>query len=163
MTAVYLAAVVLANLMVAWFGPGVAVLNAFLFIGLDLTTRDRLHDRWRGEGLVWKMGALIAAGGLISYLLNRDAGLIALASTLAFTAAALTDALIYHLLRARPFLERANGSNVPAALIDSVVFAGIAFGAWWSWFGLGLFAAKVLGGLVWSLVLNRRRLATASA
>jgi hypothetical protein len=161
MTAVYLAAVVLANLTVAWFGPGVAVLNAFLFIGLDLTARDRLHDRWRGDGLVWKMGALIAAGGLISYGLNRDAGVIALASTLAFTAAALVDAGVYHALRDRPFLERANASNVPAALVDSVVFAWVAFGVL-GWLTLWLFVAKVAGGFAWSLVLDKRRRVTAS-
>jgi uncharacterized membrane protein len=156
MIALYLVAIVAANLLVAWFGPGIAVLNAFLFIGLDLTARDRLHDAWRGQGLVWKMGLLIATGGLISYALNRDAGMIALASTVAFVAAALTDAVIYHLLRRRPYLERVNGSNIPAALVDSVVFPRIAFGGWdWLLVG-GLFVAKVLGGFVWSLILERR-------
>jgi hypothetical protein len=51
MIILYLAAIVAANLSVAHFGPSVAVLNAFLFIGLDLTTRDALHERWRGRNL----------------------------------------------------------------------------------------------------------------
>lgn len=40
----YLVAIVLANLTVAAFGPRMVIVNAFLFIGLDLTARDRLHD-----------------------------------------------------------------------------------------------------------------------
>lgn len=158
----YLFAIVAANLLVAQFGPGITILNAFLFIGLDLTARDRLHDQWRHNGLVWKMGLLIAAGGLLSYLLNRDAGRIALASTVAFTAAALTDALVYQLLHRRTFLIRANGSNIPAAAVDSIVFPTLAFGGFLPWVTLGQFTAKVLGGFVWSLILRRRRVAASA-
>ena len=46
LTALYLAAIVLANLSVAHFGPASTPYNAFLFIGLNLATRDRLHDLW---------------------------------------------------------------------------------------------------------------------
>lgn len=157
MISLYLSAIVLANLTVAWFGPGVSIVNAFLFIGLDLTARDRLHDRWGGRGLVWKMGLLIAAGGAISYLLNRDAGRIALASTIAFTAAALVDGIVYFLLRRKTYLVRVNGSNIPAAAVDSIVFPTIAFGGFLPWITVGQFAAKVAGGFVWSLILRRRR------
>lgn len=52
----YLVAIVLANLSVAQFGPSVTILNAFLFIGLDLTARDKLHEVWRGNRLVLKNG-----------------------------------------------------------------------------------------------------------
>lgn len=155
----YLAAIVAANLTVAWFGPSVTIINAFLFIGLDLTARDRLHDAWRGSGLAWKMGLLIAAGGLLSYLLNRDAGPIAVASTVAFATAASVDAIVYHLLRARPFLIRANASNIPAAATDSLVFPTLAFGGFLPWITLGQFAAKVAGGFIWSLILGRKRAA----
>lgn len=153
----YLTAIVAANLSVAVWGPSVAVVNAFLLIGLDLTARDRLHDAWRGQGLPWKMGLLIAIGGLLSYLLNRDAGQIAIASTVAFTAAALVDSGVYHLMRRHPFLYRANGSNVGGAAVDSIVFPTLAFGVFLPWIILGQFAAKVAGGFVWSLILNRWR------
>ena len=155
--AMYLVAIVAANLLVVWFGPSVSIVNAFLFIGLDLTARDRLHDAWNGNGLVWKMGVLIASGGLLSYLLNRDAGQIALASTVAFAAAALVDASVYHLLRKRPFLVKANVSNVPGAAVDSIIFPTLAFGGLMPWITLGQFVAKVTGGFVWSLILNRGR------
>lgn len=158
----YLVAIVAANLLVATFGPSVSILNAFLFIGLDLSARDRLHDAWRGNGLVWKMGALITAGGLLSFVLNRDAGPIAVASTVAFAAAAAVDAGVYHLLRKRNFLVRANGSNIPGAAVDSIIFPTLAFGGIMPLVTLGQFVAKVAGGFVWSLILRKRRVAVTS-
>ena len=154
---VYLAAIVTANLAVARFGPGSSVIIAFLFIGLDLTLRDRLHDSWRGRGLAWRMGLLIGTGGVISYLVNVDAGRIAVASTVAFAGAATVDAVVYHMLGHRPFMVRANGSNVPAAAVDSILFPTIAFGSFLPWIVLGQFAAKVGGGFLWSLVLRRNK------
>lgn len=153
--ALYLAAIVAANLSVAYFGPSVVVVNAFLLIGLDLTLRDRLHDAWSGNGLRWKMSALIAVGGAISYVLNRDAGQIAIASTMAFAAASGADALVYSAMHRWPRLARINGSNVVAAAVDSVLFPTIAFGALLWPIVLGQFAAKVAGGFLWSLVLTR--------
>lgn len=155
----YLAAIILANLSVALFGPGMTIVNAFLFIGLDLTARDRLHDAWRGNKLLPKMAALIAAGSILSYLLNRDAGQIALASFVAFAAAAAVDAVTYQALIRYPRWLRINGSNVPSALVDSLVFPTLAFGSFLPGIVAGQFAAKVLGGFLWSLLfrfLDRR-------
>jgi len=151
----YLSAIVLANLTVAWFGSGVIIINSFLFIGLDLTSRDHLHEAWHGKGLVWKMALLIATGSLLTYLLNRDAGQIALASFLAFSSAAIVDSVTYHLLRDKAYMIKINGSNVASALVDSIVFPTAAFGVFMPWIILGQFVAKVGGGFVWSLVLKR--------
>lgn len=151
----YLGAVVLANLTVTYFGPTSAIVVAFLFIGLDLTARDHLHDAWRGEGLLWKMALLIAAGSILSWLLNRDAGPVAIASFSAFAAAASVDAVAYHLLRRYPRWLRINGSNVPSAAVDSVVFPVLAFGGFPWPIILGQFLAKTLGGFLWSLILRR--------
>ncbi|MEJ2748951.1 MAG: VUT family protein [Anaerolineae bacterium] len=150
----YLVAIVLANLTVAAFGPNMVIVNAFLFIGLDLTARDRLHDAWRGNNLLPKMAALIAAGSVLSWLLNRSAGQIALASFVAFAAAATVDTVVYQLLGKYPRWLRINGSNVPSALVDSIIFPTLAFGAFLLPIVLGQFAAKTLGGFVWSLILN---------
>jgi uncharacterized PurR-regulated membrane protein YhhQ (DUF165 family) len=155
--AMYLVAIIAANLTVARFGPSATVLNAFLFVGLDLVARDRLHDAWHGNGLAWKMAALIAVGSLLSWLLNQAAGQIALASFVAFAAAAVVDTAAYHLLRNRVWWQRVNGSNVLSAAVDSLVFPQLAFGAFLPAIVLGQFAAKVLGGAVWSLVLGRGR------
>lgn len=54
----YLFAIVAANLLVAEFGPSVTILNAFLFIGLDITVRDHLHERWERLHL-WRNMALL--------------------------------------------------------------------------------------------------------
>lgn len=151
--ALYLVAIVAANLSVAAFGPSVTVVNAFLFIGLDLTLRDRLHDAWEGRGLVIRMALLIAAGGAISYLLNRDAGPIALASTVAFAVAAALDGTVYGLLGDRGRLLRINGSNVVGAAADSLIFPTLAFGSLIPAIVIGQFVAKVAGGFVWSVVL----------
>jgi len=152
----YLLAIVAANLLVTQFGPGVAVANGFLFIGLDLTARDGLHEAWRGRGLLWKMTLLIGTGSLLSWLLNRNAGHIALASFVAFACAGVADSVVYHLLGARARMLKINGSNVVSAAVDSAIFPALAFGFPLLWgVMLGQFAAKVGGGFVWSLILNR--------
>lgn len=151
----YLAAIVSANLLVAQFGPSIAVLNAFLFIGLDLTARDHLHEQWHNRGLVWKMTLLIATGSALSWFLNRDAGQIALASFAAFACAGVADALVYQVLGAKARLLKINGSNVVSAGVDSFVFPALAFGFPLLWgIMLGQFAAKVLGGGLWSLIIE---------
>jgi queuosine precursor transporter len=155
--AAYLTAIIIANLAVATFGPAITPLTAFLFIGLDLTTRDALHDRWRHRHLPLRMAALIAAGSLASWLINPAAGRIALASAIAFALAATADAGAYHFARRRPWLQRANASNVIGAAVDSLAFPTLAFGALLPWVVAGQFIAKVAGGAVWSLLLARLR------
>jgi hypothetical protein len=150
----YLAAIIAANLLVTSFGPGVSVVTAFLFIGLDLTTRDALHDAWRGRGLAWRMAALIAAGSALSWVVNRDAGPIAIASFVAFAASASLDAFSYAALGERSRLVRINGSNVVSAAADSLLFPLLAFGWPLLWpIVFGQFVAKVGGGLVWMFVI----------
>ncbi len=153
----YLAAIVLANLTVAMFGPSMTIVNAFLFIGLDLVARDKLHDTWRDNNLWLKMAALIATGSVISWLLNRDAGQIALASFVAFLLAGIADTVSYHLLRNRAWWQRVNGSNVVSAAVDSIVFPTLAFGALLPAIVVGQFAAKVAGGAMWSMIVNGQR------
>lgn len=151
----YLGAIVAANLSVATFGPSAIIVNAFLFIGLDLTCRDKLHDLWKNDHLITKMGALILAGSLLSWLVDRDAGRIALASAIAFGLAAVTDALLYSTMHRWSWLKRSNGSNVGSALVDSIAFPTIAFGSFMPAIIAGQFVAKITGGFVWSLILNR--------
>lgn len=153
----FVAAAVTANLLVAEFGPGISVLNAFLLIGFDLSSRDALHDKWNTRR-VPKMAVLIIAAGAISYLLNPASGKIAVASVVAFVSASAVDWLVYHFLRRLPWSERANGSNIAAAAVDSFLFPAIAFGFPILWpIVLGQFTAKVAGGAVWALVISSVR------
>jgi len=121
---VYIAALVAANLLVAWLGPWFSLVNAFVLIGLDLSLRDKLHDLWEGDKLAIKMGGLIATASIISYAINPATGMIAF-----------------------------NGSNTAGALVDSVVFPTIAFGGLMLEIVALQFIAKVGGGYIWSKIL----------
>lgn len=151
----YLAAIVIANLTVAAFGPGVSILNAFFLIGLDLSTRDALHERWQHRHLLPKMAALVAVGSILSWLLNRDAGRIALASAVAFGAAAIVDGVVYWMARRSSRLTRMNASNSVSAAVDSILFPTIAFGGFMPLITLGQYVAKVGGGAIWGWLLAR--------
>lgn len=156
----YLAAIVAANLSIAHWGPQAAIYNAFLFIGLDLTTRDRLHDLWHGR-LIRNMALLIVSGSALSYVLGLwlgsgpFVGRIALASMVAFGAAATADAIAYHYLRKRDWYERVNGSNIIGAGVDSLVFVALwPFGFQFT-YAFTLWVAKVAGGVFWAMLLKR--------
>ena len=146
---IYAVAMVLANYLVTVFGPAITPINAFVLIGLDLALRDWLHFRLK----MWQMGGLIAGTGAITYLLNPAAGMIAVASAVAFTAAAIVDWATFAKLKGS-WMFRANGSNIAGAAVDSVVFPTIAFGALMPQIVLAQFVAKVAGGAVWAYVLN---------
>lgn len=151
----YLIAAILANLSSAHFGPSASIFNAFAFIGLDLTARDRLHEAWHHKGLVWKMALLIGAGSLLSRLINRNSGTIAVASFAAFAVAAAVDTITYQLLHKKAWMVKVNGSNLFSAAADSLVFPTIAFGSFMPLIVLGQFAAKVAGGFIWSIALRK--------
>ena len=121
----YLSAIILANLIITQFGPSASIVTAFIFIGLDLTTRDFLHETWQGNGIV--------------YLLNRDTGQIAFASFAAFASAGIVDAFIYQLLKDKARLIKINGSNLVSSSVDSLIFPTLAFGGLMLWIVLGQF------------------------
>lgn len=152
----YLIAIILANLSVAQFGAGVTIINAFLFIGLDLTTRDYLHDKWNGANLWRNMFLLIGTGSVISAVLNYQALPIAIASFIAFGCAGIADSVMYQLLGDKTKMIRINGSNVLSAGVDSFLFPAIAFGLpLLIPIMVGQWIAKILGGFIWSIIINR--------
>jgi len=146
---IYAAAMTIANLSVAAWGPWVSPINSFVLIGLDLALRDWLHVRLRA----WQMGLLILATGALTYILNPAAGMIAVASCVAFTAAALVDWATFLKMRGS-WLRRANGSNVAGAAVDSLIFPTIAFGVLMPHIVALQFVAKVSGGAMWAYLLR---------
>jgi uncharacterized PurR-regulated membrane protein YhhQ (DUF165 family) len=152
----YLSAIVLANLSSAHFGPSASIWNAFLLIGLTLSTRDRLHEQW-GSKVKQRMFLLILAGGLLSYLINQGAGKIAVASCVAFAVSETLDAILYGLMHRHPYLLKSNTSNILGAATDSLIFPTLAFGGLMWPIVIGQFVAKTLGGLIWSLILQPRK------
>lgn len=153
----YIGATTLANLTVAQWGPSVAIINAFFLIGLDFFLRDHLHERWVGNKLMLRIGALIAVSGVLSYVLNPASAHIAVASVAAFCASMAVDTLVYHLLIKRGVFVKQNGSNLAGALTDSLVFSTLAFGGFLPGIVLKQFGAKVLGGLFWSFIYEKAR------
>lgn len=147
---IYAVAMTCANLSIAAFGPWVSPINAFFLIGLDLALRDWLHVHLR----VWQMGAMIAATGLLTYILNPSAQHIAIASAVSFAVAALADWLTFTKLQGS-WLRRSMGSNVVGAAVDSLIFPTLAFGALMPAIVLMQFAAKVAGGAMWATLMNR--------
>jgi uncharacterized PurR-regulated membrane protein YhhQ (DUF165 family) len=146
----YAIAMTLANLSIATFGVWVSPINAFIFIGLDLSLRDWLHIKLK----MWQMGALIASTGLLTYALNPAAGMIAIASALSFMLAALADWAVFSKITGSWF-KRANVSNVAGAAVDSVAFPTIAFGVLMPEIIAMQFVAKISGGLIWTYLLNK--------
>lgn len=151
--AFYIAVICAANLLVAHFGPWITPINAFVLVGLDMVLRDILHERY---GLIRSV-ILSAVAGVISYAINPAAGIIAIASVVAFVAASVANAWVYQLLISKPWLKKSNAGNIAAAAVDSGLFPVIAFGAFMPGIVVGQFMAKVGGGFVWSMLLRKLR------
>lgn len=152
---IYIFCMVAANLLIALLGPWFSTFNAFLFIGLDMVLRDRLHDKWKGKNLYKKMLLLILSASVITFVLNPAAGGIALASVVAFIVCMLINTFVYQYLIKKNWMVRSNTSNVFGAAGDSVVFPTVAFGSFMYEIVLLQFAAKVVGGFLWSLMFKK--------
>ena len=135
---IYLACIVLADWVAAkWIIPilpewGVYAPAGVLFIGILLTLRDAIHDKygWKGTmGNVAMASALARCiGGLTSGgLLQR----IAVASFIAFALSESVDTVMYQIYLHLPWLKRVSLSNWWSSIVDSVVFIVLAFG--WQW------------------------------
>lgn len=92
----------------------------------------------------------------MSWFVNGATGRIAMASCVAFACAGIVDALVYHTLRDHGALVKINGSNVLSAIVDSLVFPTLAFGAVLPLVIVGQIIAKIVGGAGWSMVLTQR-------
>lgn len=154
-SAIFISALVVANLLVAYFGPWFSIFNSFLLIGLDLSIRDKLHDSWKNKHLPIKMGGLILVASVVSYLFNPATGMIAIASFVAFTLSMIADSLAYHYLAHKSWFVRSNGSNLIGAGVDSIAFPTIAFGGLMPEIVALQFVSKVGGGFVWSFLLRK--------
>lgn len=152
---IFLLTIVLANLSVAYFGPVSTPFNAFILIGLDLSLRDRIHERWHGNHLGLKMLGLICAGAAITYLLNRGAGMICVGSVIVFAGALVVDTIIYQKLIKKSKLVKMNWSNIGSGITDSILFPTIAFGAFMPWIIIFQALAKIVGGAFWAWVLTK--------
>lgn len=155
--AIYIVAMVVANILVFWFGPWWSPINAFFLIGLDLTLRDVMQERLRW----WELLLVIFAGTLITLTLNPAINAIAWASSAAFLASACVDWLVYSMLKDREWLVKANVSNAAGAVVDSILFPTLAFGVFMPDIIALQFLCKVAGGFMWAGFVSILRRQTA--
>jgi len=148
----YVAARIAANMSIAYFGPASAPINAFLFIGFDLAMRDWLQGEFKPGTMV----SLIVCASIITYVTVPGSERIAVASAVAFLLAASCDYASFT-VAGGPWLRRSSISNLVGAAVDSVAFTTIAFGAMMPDIILLQFCAKVAGGSIWSLALDKVR------
>lgn len=148
---IYVSAIVLANQLVFMIGPWWSIVNSVLLIGLDFILRDKIHEK---IGLR-KVILLSVIAGLVSFFVNPEIGSIAIASSISFVLASIGDGVIYQSLINRKWIVKSNSSNVVASAIDSSVFPFIAFGAFMPAIMIGQFMAKVVGGIMWSLIIGK--------
>lgn len=116
-------------------GFGLTAPAGVWFAGLALICRD-LCQRTGGRRLVV---AAIIVGAACSYFVAPAA--IATASGVAFLTSEACDMAVYTPIARRHFLAGVASSNVVGAIVDSVIFLGVAF-------GFGLLTAAAVGGLV---------------
>ena len=110
-------------------GFGFTATAGTLFAGLSLALRDLLQDTWGRLAVIF----VIAFGTLLSFVIAAPE--IALASAAAFGLAELLDFAVYSPLRKRAtrfgdkrWAVAVVASNAVGAVVDTVVFLGIAFG-----------------------------------
>jgi uncharacterized PurR-regulated membrane protein YhhQ (DUF165 family) len=149
--AIYAVAIISANLLVSKFGPSITPINAFFLIGLDLALRNYLALKMSK----FQMAAMIVGTGVISYAVNPATGMIAIASGVAFTLAALADWATFNTVSGQ-WMKRNLAGNSAGALVDSIIFPTIAFGSLMPVIVLAQFVAKVAGGTFFGYIIQKR-------
>lgn len=125
--ALYLTGILLANVLVHWFGlvqlgPLVFPAGAVM-IGLTFSFRDMVQRKYgKSECWIWMLVATV-----VTFLFNRQ---LATASVSAFLVSEGIDWAIYTWLPGS-FKRRLIASNAIGVPLDSIVFVGLAFGLNW--------------------------------
>jgi len=123
----YLLSVVAAGVASVHWAPivvgGLSVPAGTLFAGAGLTARDLLHDALGARAVAF---GIVAGAGLTAMTACPR---IAVADAVAFTASEIVDALIYAQLRHHTRMGAVAASNAAGLVIDSVLFAPLAFGS----------------------------------
>lgn len=152
---VYLIVIVCANISVALFGETAFYINGFLLIPFDMFSRDALHEKWKNKNITLRMGSLIVLGGLLTYFLNQDTSLIAIASVVSFTVSSIVDALVYQKLINKTKFVRMNVSNIFSSILDTLLFITMVFGFSWKII-LIQSLIKFGGGLLFTTLLKNK-------
>ena len=138
-------------------GFGLMAPSGVLLIGAAFALRDAVHET-AGR---WAVLACIAAGAALSVVTASPT--LAVASIVAFVASELIDFAVYDRMRAMNRGAAIALSGVAGAVVDSVLFSLLAFGAV-KW-APGLILAKVYASAafaLWVWALRSKRMARGS-
>jgi len=131
----YILSIFLANLAVSYFGLvnlfGLVFPAGALMIGLTFSLRD-LVQREFGHKVWWFMivsTIVTTLSGVILSHLPIPLWKVALASAVAFIVSESIDWFVYTVMT-KDILLRITVSNIFSTIADSILFVGIAFGAW---------------------------------
>lgn len=145
----YLLAIILSNFSVLWFGRSGIIFASLFLMPFDYAMRCYFHEKWKGNGLVAKIGAITLIGGAITFLINKDTQVIAIASSGSFLVSQMLASLFYRMNIDRGYFLKVNGSDLVAILADSIIFQMIAFGNLDKDIFLAQIILKAIGGLFW--------------
>jgi len=149
----YLITMVLGNLFVKHFGAYGLFFTSFVFIPYDFMVRCLLHENWKGKRLFIRLFSLISVAAIITYLFNKNALNIALASVTAFAVSSLCASLFYQLFIKSKYFIKVNGSDLIGIIIDSILFQTIAFSIINPFVISGQILVKFIGGILWYVLL----------
>lgn len=122
--------------------PGVMAPSGVLLIGAALALRDALQETADRRVVL----ACVMMGAALSLLTSSPA--LAIASAIAFGVSELADFAVYDRLRRRSGWSAVLASGMVGAVVDSVLFSWIAFGAV-KW-APGLIVAKIYASAVYA-------------
>ena len=146
----YASLFILANIMVATFGPVITPINALVLISADIVIRDKLQYKY---GFLTSILACFIAGAM-TVVIQSGAGMIAVASMLSVVLSGVASAVSFK-LKSGSFFQKAIPASVVAALVDSIAFPLIAFGSIMPWVTIGQFAAKTIGAMTILYIMKR--------
>ncbi len=146
---VYLGVLVFANFLVLWFGQKGLIITAALLIPFDFVMRCTFHETWQGKGLIVRLGALILVASFLTYIINKDTKVIALASACGFLFAQIAAGVFYQCFLKQAQIIKVNGSDLVGIVFDTVVFQLIAFSGIDVVVFTSQVALKATGGVVW--------------
>jgi uncharacterized PurR-regulated membrane protein YhhQ (DUF165 family) len=144
---------VAANLLVKHYGAEGLWFSSFLLIPFDFVCRCIFHETWKGKKLILNLSLLTLVSGLITFIINREALNIAVASFCGFIAAQIGAGIFYQKNKNKSWFYKVNISDLIAIVFDSIVFQLVAFSVLQPTITIGQVIIKFLGGLLWYYIL----------
>ncbi len=152
----YISAFILANFIVLWYGEKGIIFNSLLLIPFDFVLRCMFHEQWKGKELIFKLGSLVIAASVITYLINKDSLNIALGSAFGFISAQIVASIFYQAVIKHNYFIKVNGSDLVGIIADSIVFQLVAFNFLDLTISGGQILLKMFGGLFWYWIIFKK-------